>query len=318
MSFNLSEAKRSKAKLRLAIDGPSGSGKTYSALLVAYGLCGDWSKIAVIDTERESANLYEDLCGSNSKYMTGQINAPFTPQKYLEAIHACEDAGMEVIIIDSLTHAWTAEGGLLDKHTAAVKSSRSGNSYMAWREITPLHQKLVDAILTSNKHIISTVRSKTEYAQEKDDSGKTAVNKVGMKPIFREGLDYEMTIVFSLSHNHEATVTKSRIKDFPVNDILVPTTETGHKLLAWLESGADMPKCSDCGNDINGQGKYTALEVANNTARKYGRSLCWECAQKAKEMDYQETTPKKDVAPDVLADDKKEADTDEGNKNKDK
>src|SRR5574344_2583003 len=125
MSFNLTEAKRSKAKLRLAIDGPSGSGKTYSALLIAYGLCGDWSKVAVIDTERESANLYEDLCEGSKKYLTGQINAPFTPQKYLEAIHACEDAGVEVIIIDSLTHAWTAEGGLLDIHSDVVKRQRT-------------------------------------------------------------------------------------------------------------------------------------------------------------------------------------------------
>lgn len=303
MGFNLTEAKRSKAKLRLAIDGPSGSGKTYSALLVGYGLCGNWSKIAVIDTERESANLYEDLCGPGPKYLTGQINAPYTPQKYLEAIHACEEAGMEVIIIDSLTHAWTAEGGLLDIHSAAVKRQSTANSYTAWGDVTPLHRKLVDAILTSPVHIIATVRSETEYSQEKDDKGKTVVKKVGMKPQFRKGLDYEMTIVFSLDQNHCATINKSRISTFPVNEVLIPSKDTGKKLLEWLESGADNPPCVDCGKEIVGFGKMSALEVANYTRRKYGRTVCSECAKKLKELDYDEVT-KPEAIEDPLAGDK--------------
>jgi hypothetical protein len=314
MAFNLSEAKRSKAKLRLAIDGPSGSGKTYSALLIAFGLCKDWSKIAVIDTERESANLYEDLCGDGSKYLTGQIDRPFTPQKYIEAIKACESADVEVIIIDSLTHAWTAEGGMLDIHMDTVKKQSRQNSYVAWREVTPLHQKLVDAMLTSPKHIIATVRSKTEYAQEQAESGKTEIRKVGMKPIFREGLDYEMTIVFALDVNHEAKITKSRISSFPVNDILIPTIETGENLMAWLESGADAPKCTDCGADILGNAKASALEVAAGTARTYGRSLCLNCAKKAKELDYSETSKASEPAPDPL-NDNKEVTTDEDNAN---
>lgn len=309
--FKLNEAKRSKAKLRLAIDGPSGSGKTYSALLVAYGLCGDWGKIAVIDTERESANLYEDLCTDGQKYLTGQINAPFTPQKYLEAIHACEEAGMSVIIIDSLTHAWTAEGGLLDIHSDVVKRQRTANSYTAWGDVTPLHRKLVDAILTSPVHVISTVRSDTEYSQEKDSNGRTVVKKVGMKPQFRKGLDYEMTIVFSLEQSHLATVTKSRINTFPVNDQVLPTIETGRKLLEWLESGADNPTCVDCGNEIKPFKNMSAFEVANYTNRKYGRTVCSACATKLKELDYGEIT--KDKAAKI--EDPLQEGTDENNEN---
>ncbi|MBP3359585.1 MAG: AAA family ATPase [Clostridia bacterium] len=290
MSFNLSEAKRSKAKLRLAIDGPSGSGKTYSALLIAYGICGDWSKIAVIDTERESANLYEDICGGGKKYLTGQINAPFTPQKYLEALHECENAGVEVVIIDSLTHAWTAEGGLLDIHAEAVKRQRTANSYTAWGDVTPLHRKLVDAILTSPLHVICTVRSDTEYSQEKDASGKTVIKKVGMKPQFRKGLDYEMTIVFSLDQAHQATVSKSRISTFPVNDVIQPCAETGKKLSEWLNSGSDIPTCSDCGKEIQAYGNMSAVQVALYTQRKYGRSVCTECGSKLKEINYGETS----------------------------
>lgn len=290
MAFTLTEAKRSKAKLRLAIDGPSGSGKTYSALLIAYGLTNDWSKIAVIDTERESANLYYDLCGNNKKYRVGQINAPYTPQKYLEALKVCEESGIEVAIIDSLTHAWTAEGGLLDIHASAVKKQKTANSYTAWGDVTPLHRKLVDAILTSPIHIISTVRSDTEYSQEKDANGKTVVKKVGMKPQFRKGLDYEMTIVFSLEQNHMATITKSRINTFPVNDTVLPTFETGQKLLKWLNEGDDAPTCSECGKVIKAYGNMTAEQVALYGQRKYGRSVCIECGSKLKEIDYGEKT----------------------------
>jgi archaellum biogenesis ATPase FlaH/ribosomal protein L34E len=312
MAFNLSEARRSKAKLRLAADGPSGSGKTYSALLIAYGLCGDWSKIAVIDTERESANLYEDLCGDGKKYLTGQINAPFTPQKYLEAIHACEAADIEVIIIDSLTHAWVAEGGFLDIHGDAVKKQRTANSYTAWRDVTPLHRKLVDAILTSPLHIICTVRSETEYAQEKDENGRSIVKKIGMKPQFRKGLDYEMTIVFSLEHNHLAKISKSRISTFPVNDVILPTVETGQKLLEWLESGADAPTCADCGAEIKPFKTMSALEVAAHTQRKYGRTVCADCGVKLKELNYGELSQEKESVEDPL----KEEERNENNENK--
>ncbi len=296
MGFTLTNAKRSKAKLRLAVDGPSGSGKTYSSLLIAYGLCGDWSKIAVIDTERGSANLYEDITNGKEKYLTGQIDAPYTPQKYLEAIHACENAGVEVIVIDSLTHAWTAEGGLLDIHSDVVKRQKTANSYTAWGDVTPLHRKLVDAILTSPCHIIATCRSEVEYAQEKDTNGKTVVRKIGMKPQFRKGLDYEMTIVFSLEQNHYANITKSRISTFPVNDVIMPSAETGKKLLEWLNSGADVPKCIDCGKDIKAFGKMSAVEVGLFTERKYGRQLCAQCGAKAKELTYSEQNEeKKDI-----------------------
>ncbi len=295
--FNLNEAKRSKAKLRLAIDGPSGSGKTYSALLIAYGITKDWSKIAVIDTERESANLYEDLCNNSKtgKYKTGQINAPFTPQKYIEAIDFCEKAEIEVIIIDSLTHAWTAEGGLLDLHDTAMKKQRTQNGYTAWADVTPLHRKLVDAILTSPCHVICTIRSETDYAQEKDNNGKTKIVKVGMKPQFRKGLDYEMTIVFSMDQDHNATINKSRINSFPVNDKISPNIETGEKLLKWLNEGDDIPICADCGKEIKSYGNMSAMEVALYAQRKFGKTLCTECGAKENELTYSDGEARKEI-----------------------
>src|SRR5665254_7085 len=111
-------AQRSKAKLRLGISGPAGSGKSMSSLLMAYGITGDWSKITVIDTENNSADLYADYSHNGIEigvFNVCPISTPYTPEKYMASIKECEASGDSVIIIDSLTHAWAGEGGLLDK-----------------------------------------------------------------------------------------------------------------------------------------------------------------------------------------------------------
>src|ERR1035437_1510205 len=128
--MQLQIAERKKAKIKLGLQGPSGSGKTYSALLLAYGLCSDWTKIAIIDSENRSANLYANL----GKYNVVDLQAPFTPERYIEAINICEKASMEVIIIDSISHEWEGIGGLLETH-----SNMQGNSYTNWNKITPRH-----------------------------------------------------------------------------------------------------------------------------------------------------------------------------------
>lgn len=224
------KAERKKAKLRLALCGVSGSGKTYSALLIAQGLGG---KIAMIDTENGSGELYANLC----EYDVCQITAPYTPEKYIASIKEAEKAGYDVIIIDSLSHAWAGEGGLLDKHDAISKASRSGNSYAAWREITPLHNKLVDTILQSPCHIIASMRSKTAYEVVDDGSGKKAPKKIGMAPVQRDGMEYEFTVVMDLAvESHIATSSKDRTGLFD-GQYFKPTIETGKQLLSWLDAG---------------------------------------------------------------------------------
>lgn len=221
------KAKRSKAKLRLAIAGPSGAGKTYSSLLVASGIC-PIEKVAVIDTESGSADLYADL----GEYSTLTLQPPYTPKKYIDAIHEAEHAGFELVILDSLSHAWSGEGGLLDQQGKAADSKYRGNSWAAWREITPLHNQLVETILHSKLHVIATMRSKTEYMQV-DNGGKKKIEKVGMAPIQRDGIEYEFTTVFDLSQNHIATVSKDRTKLFD-GQYFIPTKECGQALLNWL------------------------------------------------------------------------------------
>lgn len=230
MAFRRAERKR--AKLRLAIMGPSGSGKTYSALMVAKGIGGS---VALIDTEQGSGELYAHLY----EYDVAPISAPFEPQKYIDLLHEAERAGYETIIIDSLSHAWAGEGGMLDIHDKATQASRAKNSYTAWRQVTPLHNKLIDAILQSPAHVIVTARTKVAYEIQESDRGKKAPVKVGLAPVFREGLDYEMTVCFDLSlEGHIATVSKDRTSLFD-GKYVTPSEDTGRLLLNWLESGVD-------------------------------------------------------------------------------
>lgn len=153
-------AQRKKARARIGIAGVSGSGKTYSSLLMAFGM---GKKTGIIDTENGSADLYSQL----GDYDVITVRAPFTVAKYLEALRAFEAAKYDTVIIDSLSHAWAGEGGLLDKQ-GKITDSGKGNSYTAWRQITPEHNALVEAILQSPCHIIATMRSKQEYILQTD------------------------------------------------------------------------------------------------------------------------------------------------------
>lgn len=226
------KAERKKAKLRLGIVGPAGSGKTYGALLVAMGLGG---RIAMIDTENGSGDLYAGL----GDYDVCTLSAPYEVQKYLAAIKDAERAGYDVLIIDSLSHAWAGEGGLLDQQGKIADAGR-GNSYTAWRQVTPWHNKLVEAMLTSPCHVIATMRAKTEYILEENERGKKEPKKVGMAPVQRDGMDYEFGVVFDISGNHTAQVSKDRTSLFD-GRVFQLSKETGETLRTWLETGAEPP-----------------------------------------------------------------------------
>lgn len=220
------KAQRSSSKLRLALTGPAGSGKTYSSLQIAKGLGG---KIAMIDTERGSGSLYANICD----YDVLRIDPPFEPRKYIEGIKAAEDAGYNVLIIDSLSHAWAGEGGILTIHDRTAKAVR--NSFDAWREVTPQHNQLVDAILASTCHVIVTMRTKTGY-EVTSEFGKSKVSKVGLAPIQRDGLEYEFTLVMDLSiEGHVATASKDRTGLFD-GTRLTPSPAMGESLHNWLNN----------------------------------------------------------------------------------
>lgn len=228
------QAVRQVAKLRLALSGPSGSGKTYSALLIASGIV-PMEKVAVIDTENGSANLYANL----GMYSVLTLHPPYTPKKYIEAIRAAEQEGFELVIIDSLSHAWNGEGGLLEQKDKATDAKYKGNGWAAWREVTPEYNKLIETMLNSSCHIIATMRSKTEYMQD-DSNGRKRIVKVGAAPIQRDGIEYEFTVVFDLSIDHVATVNKDRTRLFD-GQYFVPTPDVGKTLKQWLDAGEPAP-----------------------------------------------------------------------------
>jgi len=224
----LKKATRQQVKLRMGLSAVSGGGKTYSALLLAYGITNDWSKIAVIDTENGSASLYSHL----GEFLTIDFKAPYSPERYIECIKACENAGIEVCIIDSITHEWDGKGGIIE-----ISNSMSGNSFTNWAKITPRHDAFINAILQSPMHMITSVRRKQDYEMSKGSDGKVKVEKAGLKEITREGFEYELTLNFNLDLNHHATASKDRTGLFMDKPEFVITTETGRMIKEWCNSG---------------------------------------------------------------------------------
>lgn len=264
------KAERKKARARIALCAPAGGGKTHSALLMAKGLGG---KIALIDTENGSAEM-ETGKPNIPDFDVMTLKPPFDPQKYIDAIKMAEMNDYEVIIIDSLSHAWSGSGGLLEKKDQIADASSSKNSYFAWRNVTPLHNQLIDAMLQSSSHIIGTMRTKTHYGTETDDRGKTVPVKLGLAPVQREGMDYEFTIVFDISQDkHIATCSKDRTSMFD-NQQFVPTIETGKQIKDWLEGGADQHPTDEQTKIFNEQltkVSMTKTEWEKKTGKKWDK-----------------------------------------------
>ncbi|MBB6131790.1 AAA family ATPase [Mucilaginibacter lappiensis] len=226
--MELKKATRKQVKLRLNISAPSGAGKTYSALRMAKGLCGSWDKIAVIDTENGSASLYSHLGDFN----TIDLTAPFTPEKYIQAIETCEAAGMEVIILDSTTHEWNC---VLEENELLAQAKFRGNTWSAWSVTTPRHDRFVNKVLQSKAHIITCTRSKMETVMGEDKK----VKKVGMKDQQREGWEYELTVSLNIERDtHMAIPSKDRTNLFEGKNPFLITEATGESIKNWCETGA--------------------------------------------------------------------------------
>ncbi|MBP2619094.1 AAA family ATPase [Chryseobacterium jejuense] len=226
--MQLKQSQRQQVKLRLGLSGASGFGKTKSALLLAYGMTQDWSRIAVIDTENSSASLYSDL----GNYNVLDLETPYSPERYIQAIELCEKSGIEVIIIDSVSHEWNGTGGCLDIH------EKLGGRFQDWANVTPRHQAFINKILQSSCHIITTTRRKIDYSLDVGSNGKTQVVKHGTKEITREGFEYELTINFELvNENHLCKASKDRTGLFMNKPEFIITSDTGQLILDWCNSG---------------------------------------------------------------------------------
>jgi hypothetical protein len=281
-------ATKQRAKLRMALAGPAGSGKTYSALAVATSLAAAaGGRIAVVDTEHGSASKYADQFDFDALELES-----FHPQRYIEAIEQAREAGYAVLVLDSLSHAWMGKDGALELVDRAAKRNQAGNSFAAWRDVTPLHNQLVEAMIASELHLIVTLRSKTEYVQEKDDRGKTIIRKIGLAPVQRDGLEYEFDVYGDLDQDNNLIIGKTRCSALAGQVIAKPGKQLAKVLVEWLGGTApatkenghlalrerevdDTYRCEECGEVIQAQdGQPINESQANIVRERFGRLIC--------------------------------------------
>ena len=249
--MQLRKSEKKQAKIRLAIQGSSGSGKTMSSLKLAYGITNDWSKIAIIDSESGSADLYASL----GSYLVLPLEPPYSPERYIQAIEVCEAApNIEVIIIDSISHCWDF---LLQYH-----SGLQGNSFTNWSKVTPRQNLFIQKLLQCKHHVIATMRTKQDYVLNLKN-GKHVPEKVGLKSIQRDGVDYEFTTVFDLDLQHHCKASKDRTSLFMDKPEFIITEETGKQILEWTMQGTTLEEVKKLINTC------TSIEQLNDLYRKY-------------------------------------------------
>lgn len=231
------KATKKRGRLRFGLAGPSGSGKTFTGLAIGTQIAARaGGRLAVIDTENESASKYAD----KFDFDVLAISAPYTPEKYVKAIHAAEEAGYAAILIDSITHAWSGSGGVLEIVDDAGARA-SGNKFAGWRVGTPIHNEFVDAMVHCKIHLIATVRSKTEYVLEDNDKGKKTPRKVGMAPIQRDGMEYEFDAFAEMNMDHALIVGKTRCSEIDGLVDKKPGKKFADTLYDWLNAGEETP-----------------------------------------------------------------------------
>jgi len=239
------QAIKQEAKLRLAVAGPSGSGKTFTSLAIASHL---GKKIALVDTEHGSASKYADIF----KFDVLEMEPPFSPDRFIKSIQDAQANGYDVLILDSLSHMWNGTGGLLELVDQTARAKYQGNTFAAWKDATPLYNRLVDAIIQSSIHIIATMRTKQDYIVVTDDKGKSKPQKVGLAPIQREGFEYEFDIVLMLDVENTGVVTKTRAVSLNNQIFPKPGQEFADVVMAWLKGAPHVESVDPLGDKAVG------------------------------------------------------------------
>jgi hypothetical protein len=266
---SFSKATKKKAKARVGLMGPSGSGKTYTGLEIATTL---GKRVAVIDTERGSSSLYSDVFDFDVCELQD-----FAPASYIKKLREAESEGFDVVLIDSLSHAWSGPGGVLEMVDDLTAASRSKNAFNeGWRKATPEHNRLVEALLQSPCHLVTTMRTKVEYVLQEDERGKKIPTKVGMQPVQRADLDYEFTITCDIDRDHVMRVDKTRCSALSGKSFQRDGVAFANILNAWLLDGTDAPaveplivklrKSLEAANDKDALDRASAEVSASKTA----------------------------------------------------
>lgn len=268
---------RQKAKLRMALTGVSGSGKTLGALYITYGMTRDWSRIAVIDTEHERARFYADRSDlGTGSFLYQPMAAPFSPERYKQMVaEGAAAVGPDgVVIVDSFSHAWEAEGGALQIKDQ-ISEQRGKNRYTAWNEAGREQDNLVNTILSVPCHTIITMRSKMAYELVENDRGRMEPRKLGLKPIQRDNVEYEFDIVLDISRSHLATASKDTTFLDQYGAVITP--ELGTNLAQWLSEGKEPPRCAVCGGIITSTKKHSVKSLIAGTTERTGKPMCNTC-----------------------------------------
>lgn len=275
MSSLFSKASRSKLKLRLAINGPAKAGKTYTALRLAFHLAGPGGRVAVIDTEHRAASKYVGISPDGIPWQFDTcLLEHFAPSTYELAIRDAAANGYDVLVIDSLSHAWSGVGGSLDQHDRAADK----NAFTAWRDVTPQHNSMVEAILASPLHVIVTMRARMEYVLEEDAKGKKVPRKVGLKPVQREGLEYEFDVVCDIDDQHCLKVSGSRCPAIDGQIVSMPTGAFIEPVKRWLDEGAegrpavDFNSTSTAGTAAEAQPKQASIRLGGEASSPGGKA----------------------------------------------
>lgn len=299
MAFNFQKAKREKVKARICLMGASGGGKTLSALYLAYGITNDWSKIAVIDSERGRALLYANRTDLGvGEFLHCDLEPPYTVERYIEVMRTAEEVvGTDgVVIVDSGSHCWKGSGGVLD-YKEQVSTQRGKNDFSSWNEVGKVQNNFVDTIMDLDCHCIVTLRSKTEYAQEKDAvTGKTTVKKLGLAPVQRDDFEYEFMLVMDCDKNtHNASIIKDNTFLDSEGWIGKIDINLGKRLKEWLNNGVEptIYVCECCGNKVKNyrfdeDTMMTANDIAENSKKKFNKIMCMECVLKENEKNQSE------------------------------
>lgn len=247
-SFDIKPAEREKLKLSAMFMGATGSGKTAGALLTAKGIVEAmfpdletsssefWSKIGVIDTEHNRAKIYADSnIGGHyiGKFLHIEFDPPYDTDSYISAINALKEAGCEVAIVDSATHAWDNTGGVLELH------QNLGGQFGTWQKVNPIIKKFYQALTADTDiHIITTIRSKMKYEATTTETGKMKVSKIGLKPIMRDDFEYEVLCAIHFDEEHKTSIIKDNTHIFEPDVYLTP--EYGKDLYHYLNEGVDV------------------------------------------------------------------------------
>ena len=180
--LNIRKAQREGARVLIGIAGISGSGKTYTAIKLAYGLAGgNGKKVGFLDTENKRGSLYADIV--DDPFLIGDLYAPFSPGRYIDAIREFQEAGVEVLVIDSISHEWEGTGGCEEIANAHNKR------VLGWQKAKAEHKRFMNVLLQSNLHIIACIRARDKV----DFSDSNNPKPLGVQPICEKNFMFEMT-----------------------------------------------------------------------------------------------------------------------------